>query len=133
MSAVATLVVGVVLAVVALATLAVTGRRWRIAAARPVVLALSIYAGAALGLDAVTALLVAVQDGVGALTRASTTFGEELGEAMAALFVLVTLRWQLPPGSVRPDAPDDRPGRPGQDLQVEEQRPVLHVVDVDPH
>lgn len=96
LSALATLAVGVVLTVVALAVLTVTGRRWGVAAARPVVLALGVYAAAALGLDAVTALLVALQDGVGVLTRAAATFAEELGEALAALFVLVTLRWNLP-------------------------------------
>ena len=58
-SAVATLVVGVVLTAVALAVLTATGRRWGVAATRPVVLALGVYAAAALGLDAVTSLLVA--------------------------------------------------------------------------
>ena len=96
MSAVATLAVGVVLTVVALGALAVSGRRWGVAAAGPVVLALGVYAAAALGLDAVTSLLVSLQDDVGALTNAAATFAEELGEATAALFVLVTLRWNLP-------------------------------------
>ena len=96
LSALATLAVGVVLTVVALAALTVTGRRWEVAAARPVVLALGVYAAAALGLDAVTWLLVALQDGVGVLSRVAATFAEELGEALAALFVLVTLRWNLP-------------------------------------
>lgn len=95
-SPLATLVVGVVLTVVALAALTVTGRRWGVAAARPVVLALGVYAAAALGLEAVTALLVSLHDGVGPLTRAAATFVEELGEALAALLVLVTLRWTLP-------------------------------------
>ena len=104
-SAAATLVVGVVVTVLALGALTVTGRRWGIAATRPVVLALGVYALAALGLDAVTALLVAVQDSVGALTRAAATFGEELGEAMSALFVLVTVRWQLPRTGGVPRAP----------------------------
>jgi hypothetical protein len=98
MSAAATLVLGLVLAVVALGALRFTGRRWRIAAAGPVVLALGVYAAAALGLDAVTSGLVALQDRVGILTHAAATFGEELGEAMAALFVLVTLRWHMPAG-----------------------------------
>ena len=96
MSALATLLVGVVVTVVALGALAACGRRWGIAAAGAVVLALGIYAAAALGLDAVTSLLVSLQDGVGVLTYAAATFGEELGEAVAALFVLVTLRWSLP-------------------------------------
>jgi hypothetical protein len=95
-SPVATLVGGVVVTVLALGALAVSGRRWGIGSARPVVLALGLYAAAALGLDAVTGVLVAVQESTGALTRAATTFGEELGEAITALFVLVTVRWQLP-------------------------------------
>jgi hypothetical protein len=106
LSAVLTLVGGVAVTVLALAVLTVTGRRWGVAAARPVVLAFGIYAAAALGLDAVSALLVALQDGVGVLSRAATTFGEELGEAMSALFVLVTVRWQLPPpGAAADEAP----------------------------
>jgi hypothetical protein len=95
-SAVGALVGGVVVTVVALGALRATGRRWRIAAAGPAVLALGVYAAAALGLDAVTAVLVSLQDRVGALTRAAATFGEEFGESMAALFVLVTLRWHQP-------------------------------------
>ena len=95
MSALVTLLLGVVLTVVALGTLAVYGRRWGIAAAGAVMLALGLYA-AALGLDAVTSLLISFQAGVGVLTSAAATFAEELGEAMAALFVLVTLRWSLP-------------------------------------
>ena len=96
MSALATLLLGVVVTVVALGALAVYGRRWGIAAAGAVVLALGLYAAAALGLDAVTSLLVSLQEGVGALTHAAATFAEEFGEAMAALFVLVTPRWNLP-------------------------------------
>jgi hypothetical protein len=61
-----------------------------------VVLALGFYAAADLGLDALTSLLVSLQDRIGVLTHAAATFGEEFGEAMAALFVLVTLRWNLP-------------------------------------
>jgi hypothetical protein len=34
------------------------------------------------------------------LSRVAATFGEELGEAMAALYVLVTLRWHLPPATL---------------------------------
>ena len=96
MSPLVTLLVGVVLTVVALGALVVSGRRWGIAVTRPVVLALGLFAAASLGLDAVTSLLVAVQESVGALTRTAVTFGEELGEGMAALFVLVTVRWCLP-------------------------------------
>lgn len=95
-SALGTLVAGVVLTVVALTVLTVTGRRWGVATAQPVVLALGVYAAAALGLDAVTSFVVSLQDGVGPLTRAAATFAEELGEALAALLLLVTLRWNLP-------------------------------------
>ena len=95
-SALGTLVAGVVLTVVALAVLTVTGRRWGVASAQPMVLALGVYAAAALGLDAVTSFVVSLQDGVGPLTRAAATFAEELGEALAALLLLVTLRWNLP-------------------------------------
>lgn len=92
----ATLVGGVAVTVLTLGALLLSGRRWGVAAAAPVVVALAVYAGAALGLDLVTSLLTAVQDRVGALSRASVTFGEEFGEAVTALFLLVTLRWQLP-------------------------------------
>ena len=105
MSALATLLVGVVLTVVALGALAVCGRRWGIAAAGAVVLALGLYAAVSLGLDAVTSVLVSLQDRVGLLTHVATTFGEEFGEAMAALFVLVTLRWHLPARSSVSSAP----------------------------
>jgi len=92
----ATLLVGVVGTVLALGALTVAGRRWGIAAARPVVLAMALYAVAALGLDVVSVLLVAAQDRVGLLSHVAVTFAEELGEALAALFLLVTVRWQLP-------------------------------------
>jgi hypothetical protein len=95
----ATLVGGLLLTVLALVALTASGRRWRVRATIPVVGALGIYAGTALGLDLVTSLLIAVQDRVGALSRASVTFAEEFGEAVAALFVLVTVRWHLPPTS----------------------------------
>ncbi|MGZ4648666.1 MAG: hypothetical protein ACXVYC_20340 [Blastococcus sp.] len=91
-----TLVVGLLLTGVALAALTVTGRRWGIAAARPIAVALGVYAAAALGLDAVTTAVAAAQDHVGALSAAASTFVEELGEALAALFVVVTVRWHLP-------------------------------------
>jgi len=92
----ATLVIGVLIAGVALWALSVTGRRWEIGAARPIAFALAGYAAAALGLDAVTSMVEASQDHVGALTAAVATFAEELGEALAALVVVVTVRWQLP-------------------------------------
>ena len=39
----------------------------------------------------------------------AATFGEELGEAMAALFVLVTVRWRMPAGLLGvPPAPGAR-------------------------
>jgi hypothetical protein len=99
-----TLGVGLLLTGLALGALTVAGRRWGIAAARPNAVALGVYAAAALGLDAVTSAVAAVQDQVGALSAAASTFVEELGEALAALFVLVTVRWQLPaPGTPVPD------------------------------
>jgi hypothetical protein len=127
MSALATLVVGVVLTVVALAALAVTGRRWGIPAASAVVLALGLYAGVALGLDAVTAVVVGVQDQVGMLSHVAATFVEELGEALAALFVLVTVRWLLPArssgGPPAPGAlPDPRSGRNTPDAELSKPR-----------
>jgi hypothetical protein len=83
----------------------VSGRRWGVAGARAVVLAMAAYAAAALGLDLLTGLAAAVQDRVGWLTVAGTTFVEELGEALSALLVLVTVRWQSPaPGRRRPSA-----------------------------
>jgi hypothetical protein len=99
----ATLVVGVLVAAVALYALAGTGRRWGIGAARPIAFALAAYAAAALGLDAVTTAVEAAQDHVGALSAAAATFVEELGEALAALVVVVTVRWHLPrSGGVSP-------------------------------
>jgi len=95
-SPVATLVVGVGVTFLVLAWLTRAGRRWGVPAARPVVVALALYALAALGLDAVSVLLVSAQDRVGLLSHVAVTFGEELGEALAALFLLVTVRWQLP-------------------------------------
>jgi hypothetical protein len=89
-----TLAGGVALTAVTLAALSRTGRRWAVAAARPVVLALALYAGVALSLDLLTTLAAAVQDRVGWLTVAGTTFVEELGEALAGLVLLVTVRWQ---------------------------------------
>ena len=111
-SATATLVGSVVLAVLALSVLAGTGRRWRIPEARPVTMALGVYAAAAVGLDLVTAVLIAEQDGIGPLGAVTATYGEEFGEAMGALLVLVTVRWHLPAGDpgVARLAPEVRSG-----------------------
>jgi hypothetical protein len=92
-SAVLTLLGSVLLAAVALAALWLLGRRWDVPATGPVVLALALYAGAAIGLDVVTWLFGAVQSGTGALSEAAATFVEELGEALTALVLLVTVRW----------------------------------------
>jgi len=101
-----TLAVGLLLTGIVLARLTVTGRRMGIPATRPVVVALGAYAAAALGLDAVTAAVEAAQVHAGALSAAAATFVEELGEALAALFVVVSVRWHLPP-----PAPLDEPGQ----------------------
>lgn len=93
-SAVLTLVGSVLLAVAGLGVLSVLGRRWGVSATRPVVTALALYAGAAIGLDAVTWLIAAVQAHAGALSAAAATFVEEFGEALTALVLLVTVRWQ---------------------------------------
>jgi hypothetical protein len=90
-----TLVGGLVLTALALGALWMTGRRWGVAATRPVVLALATYAVVALGLDLLTRAAAAVQDRVGWLTVSGTTFVEELGEALAALILLVTIRWHV--------------------------------------
>jgi hypothetical protein len=102
-SAVLTLLLSVLLAVAGLAALWVLGRRWGVSATRPVVTSLALYAGAAIGLDAVTWLIAAVQAQPGALSAAAATFIEEFGEALAALVLLVTVRWQA--SSLRRPAP----------------------------
>jgi hypothetical protein len=84
----------VAVAVATLTVLWVLGRRWGVAAAGPVVLALAVYAAAAIGLDVVTALVAAVQTHAGALQAAAATLVEELGEALAALVLLVTVHRQ---------------------------------------
>jgi hypothetical protein len=89
-----TLLGGIAVAALSLVALYAAGRRWRVAAAGPVVLALACYAFAAIGLDAVTSLVGAVQTTTGPLTAAAATFVEELGEALTALALLVTVRWQ---------------------------------------
>lgn len=90
-----TLVGGLALTALALGALWMSGRRWGVAATRPVVLALATYAVVALGLDLLTRTAAAVQDRVGWLTVSGTTFVEELGEALAALLLLVTVRWHV--------------------------------------
>jgi len=89
-----TLVGGLALTGLALGLLWTAGRRRGVAAARPVVLAFAAYAVVALGLDLLTGLAAAVQAHVGWLTVSGATFVEELGEALAALLLLVTVRWQ---------------------------------------
>jgi hypothetical protein len=79
---------------VGLGILLLAGRRWAVAAAGPVVLAMALYATAALGLDVVTGIAAAAQEEVGSLTRAATTFVEELGEALTVLLLLVVVRRQ---------------------------------------
>jgi hypothetical protein len=105
-AAVATLVGGVALSAVVLTVLWRTARRWGVAAGPPVVVALGVYAFAALGLDAVTGLLATLHGSTGAVLDAVSTFVEELGEALAALLVLAVVWWclpsaQSPSGSVR--------------------------------
>jgi hypothetical protein len=105
-----TLVGGIVIAAVSLVALYVAGRRWRVAAAGPVVLALACYAFAAIGLDAVTSLVAAVQTTTGPLTQAAATFVEELGEALTALVLLVTVRWQSTAPAAGGARPEERVG-----------------------
>ncbi|MGY1812808.1 hypothetical protein [Blastococcus sp. SYSU D00820] len=102
LSPLVTLLFGMAVTVPALIGLWVLGRRWGVRGARPVVLALAVYAGTALGLDLVTSGVALVQASVGPLTVAGAAFVEELGEALAALLLLVVVRWQLP---ARTDAP----------------------------
>jgi hypothetical protein len=93
-SAVGTLLGSMLLAGIGLGALWATGRRWGVAATRPVVIALAFYASAAIGLDAVTWLIGAVQAETGAFWGAAATFVEELGEALTALVLLGTVRRQ---------------------------------------
>lgn len=83
-----TLVASLLLTVVALGILTMTARRWSVPGAGPVVVALAVYAAAALGLDAFTAVVEAVQGYVGARSHAVLGFVEEFGEALAALLLL---------------------------------------------
>jgi hypothetical protein len=98
---VATLVVGVVLSVVVLWALRRAARRWEVAAGPSVVLALAVYAFAALGLDEVTGL-VAGADGV--VAGSVATFIEEFGEALSALLLLAIVWWWLPAAERSPAA-----------------------------
>jgi hypothetical protein len=106
-----TLVIGVLITGVVLRALVSAGRRWAVPAARPVVVALAVYAAAALGLDAITSLLEASQDHVGVLWAGAATFVEELGEALAAIFVVVSVRWHLPPSPVGSSGVVQAPGQ----------------------
>lgn len=87
-----TLGVGVALSVVALGLLWSSARRWGVVAGPPVVLALAVYAAAALGLDVVTGALA----GDGPVADAVSTFVEELSEALSALLVLATVALRAP-------------------------------------
>jgi len=91
-SPVATLVLGLAVAVPSLALLAVAGRAWGVAASTRVVLTFAGYALAALGLDALTTLVEALQGDTGTVSEYSATFVEELGEALASLTVLAVVR-----------------------------------------
>jgi hypothetical protein len=99
-SAVWTLLGSLLVAGAGLVAIDVLGRRWGVAATRPVVVALALYAGAAIGLDAVTWLFAAAQSETGALSEAAATFVEEFGEALTALVLLVTVHRQASPPSV---------------------------------
>ena len=95
----ATLALGSLASVVGLPVLGVLGRVWRVPGARAVVLALAVYALAALGLDVLTGS-VAVAD-PRPLPMAAATFVEELGEALTALVLLAVLARRVPPGGQR--------------------------------
>jgi hypothetical protein len=103
-SDVATLVVGVALSVVALGVLWRTARRWDVPAGPSVVVALAVYAFAALGLDAVTGAVSAVGGTTGVVADAVATFVEEFGEALGALVVLAVV-WCWLPSRQRVPAP----------------------------
>lgn len=89
-----TLLVGSVATVVGLPVLARLGRAWGVPGSRAVVLALAVYALAALGLDQVTGLVAGLDPAP--LPVAAATFVEELGEALAALGVLAVVVRGLP-------------------------------------
>src|SRR4051794_9099107 len=97
-SAVLTFRGSVTLAAIALAVLLALGQRWRVPGTAAVVFAMTLYAAAAIGLDVVTGVVAAAQAHAGALSAAAATFLEELGEAVTALVLLVTVRWRAPAG-----------------------------------
>jgi hypothetical protein len=91
-----TLVVGVALSVVVLGVLLWTARRWEVPAGPSVVVAFAVYAFAALGLDAVTGAVSAIQGSTGVVADSVATFVEEFGEAIGALFALAIVWCWLP-------------------------------------
>ncbi|SDO84178.1 hypothetical protein SAMN05660199_02643 [Klenkia soli] len=90
-----TLAVGSLASAVGLPVLGVLGRVWRVPGARAVVLALAVYALAALGLDVLTGSVVLADPRP--LPVAAATFVEELGEALTALTLLAVLVRRIPP------------------------------------
>ena len=72
------------------------GRRWGMAAARPGGAGDGGVRAGGAGLDLLTGLAASLQERVGWLTVSGATFVEELGEALAALLLLVTVRWHSP-------------------------------------
>jgi len=92
----ATFVVGVALSAVALSVLWRAARRWDVDAGPSVVVALAVYAFAALGLDAITGLVAGIHGTAGVVADAVATFIEEFGEALGALLVLAVVWWWLP-------------------------------------
>jgi hypothetical protein len=101
----ATLLVGVALSVVALSALWRTARRWGVDAGPSVVVALGVYAFAALGLDVVTGAVANVSGTVGVVADSVATFVEEFGEALGALVVLAVVWWWLPAVERSPATP----------------------------
>jgi hypothetical protein len=94
-----TLAVGLATTVAGLVLLTVTGRRWGVRGAGAVVLAMAVYAAAALGLDLLTGAVGAIRGHWGPLSAATATFVEELGEALTALLLLAVVRRQAEPPS----------------------------------
>jgi hypothetical protein len=70
------------------------GRAWSVPGATPIVLALGLYAAAAIGLDQVTAAVAELRHHWVALAVA--TFVEEGGEAVTALVLLVVVSGWVP-------------------------------------
>lgn len=89
-----TLVLGSIASLLGLPVLGLVGRAWRVPGSRDVVLALAVYALAALGLDRLTAAVVYADPTPFAM--AAATFVEELGEALTALTLLAVLVRRLP-------------------------------------